>query len=58
MDGAEKLLSISRCQATVVYSVTDWNKLSPDITKNTTSESFKGALTHDVLLDTYPHRIK
>jgi hypothetical protein len=26
--------------------------------KNTTTESFKGALTHDVLLDTYPHRIK
>ena len=27
----------------------------PDITKNTTTESFKGALTHDVILDTYPH---
>jgi hypothetical protein len=30
-----------------------WNKLSPVITKNTTTESFRGALTHDVLLDTY-----
>ena len=30
----------------------------PNITKNTTTESFKGALTHNVLLDTYPHRIK
>ena len=36
-------------------TIKDWNKLSPDITKNTTTESFKGALTHDVLLDTYPH---
>jgi hypothetical protein len=33
------------CQA-----IKDWNKLSPDINKNTTTESFKGALTHDVLL--------
>jgi hypothetical protein len=33
----------------------DWNKLFPDITKNTTTESYKGALTHDVLFDTYPH---
>ena len=39
-------------------TIKDWNKLSPDITKNTTTESFKGALTHNVLLDTYPHRIK
>jgi ABC-type phosphate/phosphonate transport system permease subunit len=30
-------------------TIKDWNKLSPDITKNTTTESFKGALTHDVL---------
>jgi hypothetical protein len=36
-------------------TIKDWNKLSPDITKNTTTESFKGALTHNVLLDTYPH---
>ena len=36
-------------------TIKDWNKLSPDITKNTTTESFKGALTHDVLLDAYPH---
>ena len=28
-----------------------------DITNNTTTESFKGALTNDVLLDTYPHLI-
>jgi hypothetical protein len=39
-------------------TIKDWNKLSPDITKNTTTESFKGALAHNVLLDTYPHRIK
>ena len=37
-------------------TIKDWtHKLSPDIAKNTTTESFKGALTHDVLLDTYPH---
>jgi hypothetical protein len=36
-------------------TIKDWNKLSLDITKNTTTESFKGALTHDVLLDTYPY---
>jgi hypothetical protein len=30
----------------------------PDITKNTTTESFKGALTHNVLLDTYPPPIQ
>ena len=36
-------------------TIKDWNKLSPDITKNTNAESFKGALTHDVLLDTYSH---
>jgi hypothetical protein len=36
-------------------TIKDWNKLSPDITKNTTTESFKGSLTHNVLLDTYPH---
>jgi hypothetical protein len=36
-------------------TIKDWNKLSPDIAKNTTTESVKGALTHDVLLDTYPH---
>jgi hypothetical protein len=39
-------------------TIKDWNKLPPDITKNTTTESFQGALTHNVLLDTYPHRIK
>jgi hypothetical protein len=39
-------------------TIKDWNKLSPGITKNTTTESFKDALTYDVLLDTYPHRIK
>jgi hypothetical protein len=39
-------------------TIKDRNKLSPDITKNTTTDSFKGALTHNVLLDTYPHRIK
>jgi hypothetical protein len=39
-------------------TIKDWNKLSPDITKNTTTESFKGAITHNVFLDTYPHRIK
>ena len=36
-------------------TIKDWNKLSSDITKNTTTEFFKGALTHEVLLDTYPH---
>jgi hypothetical protein len=36
-------------------TIKDWNKLSLDITKNTTIESCKGALTHDVLLDTYPY---
>jgi hypothetical protein len=36
-------------------TIKDWNKLSLDITKITTTESSKRALTHDVLLDTYPH---
>ena len=36
-------------------TIKDWNKLSSVITKNTTTETFKDALTHDVLLDTYPH---
>ena len=39
----------------VCQTIKDWNKLFPDIAKNTTTESFKGALTHDVLLDIYPH---
>ena len=36
-------------------TIKDWNKLTPEITKNSTTENFKDALTHDVLLDTYPH---
>ena len=31
-------------------TIKDWNKLSPDITKNTTTESFKGALTRSLIL--------
>ena len=38
-------------------TIKDRNKLFPDIANNTTTESFKGALTHDVVLDTYPHLI-
>ena len=39
----------------ICQTIKDWNKLSSDITKNTTTEFFKGALTHKVLFNTYPH---